>query len=85
MGCLSIDHVRFQVGIQVRQLVSPFFKHRGCGCLSGMILFDNPSLVLSIKGKEGCNTGCVMNPPLPEPEPLMLLLIAYLAWSLELD
>ena len=27
----------------------------------------------------------VMNPPLPVPEPLMLLLIAYLAWSLELD
>ena len=27
----------------------------------------------------------VMNPPLPVPEPLMLLLVAYLAWSLELD
>ena len=27
----------------------------------------------------------VMNPPLPVPETLMLLLIAYLAWSLELD
>ena len=28
---------------------------------------------------------CVMNPPLPVPEPLMLLLVVYLAWSLELD
>ena len=27
----------------------------------------------------------VMKPPLPVPEPLMLLLVAYLAWSLELD
>ena len=27
----------------------------------------------------------VMNPPLPVPEPLMLLLVAYSAWSLELD
>ena len=27
----------------------------------------------------------VMNPPLPVPEPLMLLLVGYLAWSLELD
>ena len=27
----------------------------------------------------------VMNTPLPVPEPLMLLLVAYLAWSLELD
>ena len=27
----------------------------------------------------------VMNPPLLVPEPLMLLLVAYLAWSLELD
>ena len=26
-----------------------------------------------------------MNPPLPTPEPLMLLLVAYLAWSLKLD
>ena len=26
-----------------------------------------------------------MNPPLPVPEPLMLLLVAYLAWSIELD
>ena len=31
-------------------------------------------------GREG-----VMKPPLPVPEPLMLLLVAYLAWSLELD
>ena len=27
----------------------------------------------------------VMNPPLPVPEPLMLLLVAYLTWFLELD
>ena len=27
----------------------------------------------------------VINPPLPVPEPLMLLLVTYLAWSLELD
>ena len=27
----------------------------------------------------------VINPPLPVPEPLMLLLVAYLVWSLELD
>ena len=27
----------------------------------------------------------VMNPPLPVVEPLMLLFVAYLAWSLELD
>ena len=27
----------------------------------------------------------VMNPPLPTPAPLMLLLVAYLAWSLELE
>ena len=26
-----------------------------------------------------------MNPFLPPPDPLLLLLIAYLAWSLELD
>ena len=26
-----------------------------------------------------------MNPPLPVPEPLMLLLVPDLAWSLELD
>ena len=28
---------------------------------------------------------CVMNPRLPVPEPLMLLPVAYLAWSLEVD
>ena len=27
----------------------------------------------------------VMNPPLPVPQPLMLLLVAYLGWSLKLD
>ena len=27
----------------------------------------------------------VMNPPLPTSVPLMLLLVAYLAWALELD
>ena len=32
--------------------------------------------------KEGAT---IMNPPLLVPEPLMLLLVAYLAWSLELD
>ena len=58
LGCLSIDHLGCQVGIQVFKLVSPFIEPRGCGCLSGRILFDNPSWVLSIKAKEGCNTGC---------------------------
>ena len=58
LGRLIIDHFGFQVGMQVCKLVSPFFEHLGCGCLSGRILFDNPSWVLSIKGKEGCNTGC---------------------------
>ena len=37
-------------------------------------------LRLGMQGRVG-----VMNPPLPVPEPLMLLLVAYLAWSLELD
>ena len=27
----------------------------------------------------------VMNPPLAPPDPLLLLLVAYIAWSLELD
>ena len=38
------------------------------------------SLELTPKGE-----ATVMNPPLPVPEPLMLLLVAYLAWSLALD
>ena len=32
--------------------------------------------------KEGAT---IMNPSLPPPDPLLLLLMAYLAWSLELD
>ena len=43
---------------------------------------DEPEVSQELTSKEGAT---VMNPPLPVPEPLMLLLIAYLAWSLELD
>ena len=53
---MCIDHVGFQVGIQVLKLVSPFFEHRHCWCLGGRILFDNPWWVLSIEGIEGCYT-----------------------------
>ena len=37
------------------------------------------------RDSDGRVGGGVMKPPLPVPEPLMLLLVAYLAWSLELD
>ena len=43
---------------------------------------DEPEVSQELTPKEGAT---VMNPPLPVPEPLMLLLVAYLAWSLELD
>ena len=43
---------------------------------------DKPEVSQELTPKEGAP---VMNPPLPVPEPLMLLLVAYLAWSLELD
>ena len=43
---------------------------------------DQPEVSQELTPKEGAT---VMNPPLPVPEPLMLLLVAYLAWSLELD
>ena len=43
---------------------------------------DEPEVSQELTLKEGAT---VMNPPLPVPEPLMLLLVTYLAWSLELD
>ena len=43
---------------------------------------DEPVVSQELTPKEGAT---VMKPPLPVPEPLMLLLVAYLAWSLELD
>ena len=43
---------------------------------------DEPQVSQELTPKERAT---VMNPPLPVPEPLMLLLVAYLAWSLELD
>ena len=43
---------------------------------------DEPAVSQELTPKEGAT---VINPPLPVPEPLMLLLVAYLAWSLELD
>ena len=43
---------------------------------------DEPEVAQELTPKAGAT---VMNPPLPVPEPLMLLLVAYLAWSLELD
>ena len=43
---------------------------------------DEPEVSQELTPKEGAT---VMNPPLPVPELLMLLLVAYLAWSLELD
>ena len=43
---------------------------------------DEPEVSQEHTLKEGAT---VMNPPLPVPEPLMLLLVAYLAWSLKLD
>ena len=43
---------------------------------------DEPEVSQELTPKEGAT---VMNPPLPVPEHLMLLLVAYLAWSLELD
>ena len=43
---------------------------------------DKPEVLQELTPKEEAS---VMKPPLPVPEPLMLLLVAYLAWSLELD
>ena len=43
---------------------------------------DEPEVSQELTPNEGAT---VMNPPLPVPEPLMLLLVAYLACSLELD
>ena len=43
---------------------------------------DKPEVSQELTPKEGAT---VMNPRLPVPEPWMLLLVAYLAWSLELD
>ena len=43
---------------------------------------NEPEVSQELTPKEGAT---VMNPPLPVPETLMLLLVAYLAWSLELD
>ena len=43
---------------------------------------DEPKVSPELTPKEGAT---VMNPPLPVPEHLMLLLVAYLGWSLELD
>ena len=45
-------------------------------------LEDELEVSQELTPKEGAT---VMNPPLPVPEPLMLLLVVYLAWSLELD
>ena len=43
---------------------------------------DRPAVSQELTPKEGAT---VVNPPLPVPEPVMLLLVAYLAWSLDLD
>ena len=43
---------------------------------------DEPEVSQELTAKEGAT---VMNPALPVPEPLILLLVAYLAWSLEMD
>ena len=43
---------------------------------------DEPEVSQELTHKEGAT---VMNPPLPVSEPWMLLLVAYLAWSLEQD
>ena len=45
-------------------------------------LEDEPEVSQELTPKEGAT---VVNPPLPVPEPVMLLLVAYLAWSLDLD
>ena len=45
-------------------------------------LEDEPEVSQELIPKKGAT---VMNPPLSVPEPLMLLLVAYLAWALELD
>ena len=43
---------------------------------------DEPKVSQEITLEEGAT---VINPLLPVPEPLMLLLVGYLAWSLEVD
>ena len=43
---------------------------------------DEPEVSQELTSEEGAT---VINPPLPVPEPLTLLLVAYLAWYLELD
>ena len=43
---------------------------------------DEPEVSQELTPKE---VATVMNPPLPTSVPLMLLLVAYLAWALELD
>ena len=43
---------------------------------------DQPEVSQELTPKEEAT---VINPYLPVPEPLMLLLVVYLAWSLELD
>ena len=43
---------------------------------------NEPEASQELTLKEGAT---VMNPPLLVPEPLILLLVVYLAWSLELD
>ena len=45
-------------------------------------LEDKPGGSQELTSKEGAT---VINPTLPTPAPLMLLLVVYLAWSLELD
>ena len=50
-----------------------------------VVLFDSedePEVSQELTPTEGAT---VISPPLPAPEPLMLLLIASLVWSLELD
>ena len=43
---------------------------------------DEPEVLQELTPKEEAT---VINPPLPVPAPLMLLLVACLVWSLELD
>ena len=43
---------------------------------------DEPEVSQALTLKEEAT---VINPPLPAPEPLMLLPVAYLPWSLEVD
>ena len=43
---------------------------------------DEPEVSQELTPKEEAT---VINPPRPVPEPLMLLLVAWLVWSLELD